>query len=216
MNGSSADYTTGGHTAQMVPLFASGPGAEAFARDDRQLSRRTVAAGDRAAAAESRAEAALRAWSHSGMGHRAGPEPFAAPCPRPSAPRPAAFRGFCSSAARLSWRQRRGHRRWFKGNTHAHSLNSDGDVPVDEVVRWYREPRLPLHVHHRTRVLHRRRAAERIVRGREPVPGDRGAGGDATRGRREPHRRRAPGPRECVRHEPAGHDRSASGTSPAG
>jgi hypothetical protein len=30
---------------------------------------------------------------------------------------------------------------WFKGNTHAHSLNSDGDVPVDEVVRWYREHR---------------------------------------------------------------------------
>ena len=29
--------------------------------------------------------------------------------------------------------------RWFKGNTHAHSLNSDGDVPVDDVVRWYRE-----------------------------------------------------------------------------
>jgi hypothetical protein len=28
--------------------------------------------------------------------------------------------------------------RWFKGNTHAHSLNSDGDVPVDDVVRWYR------------------------------------------------------------------------------
>jgi alkaline phosphatase len=27
----SADYTTGGHTAQMVPLFASGPGAESFA-----------------------------------------------------------------------------------------------------------------------------------------------------------------------------------------
>ena len=26
-----ADYTTDGHTAQMVPLFASGPGAEAFA-----------------------------------------------------------------------------------------------------------------------------------------------------------------------------------------
>ena len=32
-----------------------------------------------------------------------------------------------------------GQGRWFKGNTHAHSLNSDGDVPVDEVVRWYRE-----------------------------------------------------------------------------
>jgi alkaline phosphatase len=25
-----ADYTTGGHTAQMVPLFAAGNGAEAF------------------------------------------------------------------------------------------------------------------------------------------------------------------------------------------
>jgi hypothetical protein len=34
-----------------------------------------------------------------------------------------------------------GQGRWFKGNTHAHSLNSDGDVPVDEVVRWYREHR---------------------------------------------------------------------------
>jgi hypothetical protein len=32
-----------------------------------------------------------------------------------------------------------GQQRWFKGNTHAHSLNSDGDVPVDAVVRWYRE-----------------------------------------------------------------------------
>ncbi len=32
-----------------------------------------------------------------------------------------------------------GQSRWFKGNTHAHSLNSDGDVPVDAVVRWYRE-----------------------------------------------------------------------------
>lgn len=31
--------------------------------------------------------------------------------------------------------------RWFKGNTHAHSLNSDGDVPVSDVVRWYREQR---------------------------------------------------------------------------
>ena len=28
---------------------------------------------------------------------------------------------------------------WFKGNTHTHSLNSDGDSTPDEVVRWYRE-----------------------------------------------------------------------------
>lgn len=30
-------------------------------------------------------------------------------------------------------------RRWFKGNTHTHTLNSDGDSTPDEVVRWYRE-----------------------------------------------------------------------------
>jgi hypothetical protein len=29
--------------------------------------------------------------------------------------------------------------RWFKGNTHQHSLNSDGDSPIDVVLRWYRE-----------------------------------------------------------------------------
>ena len=29
--------------------------------------------------------------------------------------------------------------RWFKGNTHTHTLNSDGDSSPDDVVRWYRE-----------------------------------------------------------------------------
>ena len=29
--------------------------------------------------------------------------------------------------------------RWYRGNTHAHTLNSDGDSPPDDVVRWYRE-----------------------------------------------------------------------------
>jgi hypothetical protein len=28
---------------------------------------------------------------------------------------------------------------WFKGNLHAHTLNSDGDSTPDDVVRWYRE-----------------------------------------------------------------------------
>src|SRR5262249_14839570 len=28
---------------------------------------------------------------------------------------------------------------WFKGNTHTHTLNSDGDSSPDDVVRWYRE-----------------------------------------------------------------------------
>jgi hypothetical protein len=30
---------------------------------------------------------------------------------------------------------------WFKGNTHTHTVNSDGDSTPDEVVRWYREHR---------------------------------------------------------------------------
>ncbi|MGE0359115.1 MAG: CehA/McbA family metallohydrolase [Vicinamibacterales bacterium] len=29
--------------------------------------------------------------------------------------------------------------RWYKGNTHAHTLESDGDSTPDEVTRWYRE-----------------------------------------------------------------------------
>jgi hypothetical protein len=29
--------------------------------------------------------------------------------------------------------------RWYRGNTHTHTLNTDGDSPPDEVVRWYRE-----------------------------------------------------------------------------
>ncbi|MBK9316840.1 MAG: hypothetical protein IPM55_21725 [Acidobacteria bacterium] len=29
--------------------------------------------------------------------------------------------------------------KWYKGNTHTHTLNSDGDSTPDEVARWYRE-----------------------------------------------------------------------------
>lgn len=28
--------------------------------------------------------------------------------------------------------------RWYKGNTHSHTTNSDGDTPPDDVARWYR------------------------------------------------------------------------------
>jgi hypothetical protein len=31
--------------------------------------------------------------------------------------------------------------KWFKGNTHTHSLNSDGDSTPDDLARWYREQR---------------------------------------------------------------------------
>ena len=27
---------------------------------------------------------------------------------------------------------------WFKGNTHTHTINSDGDSSPDDVVKWYR------------------------------------------------------------------------------
>ena len=37
--------------------------------------------------------------------------------------------------------QEAGPLRWFKGNTHTHSLNSDGDSTPDDAVRWYREQR---------------------------------------------------------------------------
>jgi predicted metal-dependent phosphoesterase TrpH len=30
-------------------------------------------------------------------------------------------------------------RRWFKGNLHTHTVNSDGDSAADSVARWYRE-----------------------------------------------------------------------------
>jgi hypothetical protein len=31
--------------------------------------------------------------------------------------------------------------RWYKGNTHTHTVNSDGDSTPDDVVRWYKEHR---------------------------------------------------------------------------
>jgi hypothetical protein len=46
-------------------------------------------------------------------------------------------------AAARSWTTQAGPNpppgRWFKGNTHTHTVNSDGDSTPDEVVRWYRE-----------------------------------------------------------------------------
>ena len=51
-----------------------------------------------------------------------------------------------SSAAALlllaqpAWAQRaREGARWYRGNTHAHTTNSDGNAPPADVVRWYRD-----------------------------------------------------------------------------
>jgi hypothetical protein len=60
--------------------------------------------------------------------------------PRAQYPVPSIIRAMLIIAAIASFTSTaQGQSRWFKGNTHAHSLNSDGDVPVDAVVRWYRE-----------------------------------------------------------------------------
>ena len=32
-----------------------------------------------------------------------------------------------------------GAQHWYRGNTHTHSLNSDGDSPPDSIARWYRD-----------------------------------------------------------------------------
>ena len=44
-----------------------------------------------------------------------------------------------AASAALSAQPRSEQARWFKGTTHTHTLNSDGDSTPDEVVRWYRE-----------------------------------------------------------------------------
>jgi hypothetical protein len=46
-----------------------------------------------------------------------------------------------SSSAHTTAQTTTGAARWFKGNTHTHTLNSDGDSTPDDVVRWYREHR---------------------------------------------------------------------------
>ena len=45
----------------------------------------------------------------------------------------------CASSANPSAAQAPAGLRWFKGNTHTHTLNSDGDSSPDDVARWYRE-----------------------------------------------------------------------------
>ncbi|MFN6964359.1 MAG: CehA/McbA family metallohydrolase [Pyrinomonadaceae bacterium] len=46
----------------------------------------------------------------------------------------------CSIAASVSGQaDRASPPKWFRGNTHTHTLNSDGDSQPADVVRWYRE-----------------------------------------------------------------------------
>jgi hypothetical protein len=51
----------------------------------------------------------------------------------------AAVLGLAAAATAAAPQEPAPRLRWFKGNTHTHTLNSDGDSTPDEVVRWYRE-----------------------------------------------------------------------------
>jgi hypothetical protein len=58
---------------------------------------------------------------------------------------PGRFETICACALAFGWSASAAAQpapdqtRWFKGNTHTHTLNSDGDSSPDDVVRWYRE-----------------------------------------------------------------------------
>jgi hypothetical protein len=50
-----------------------------------------------------------------------------------------AGRGLATAVSRTSAQAAPPSSHWYKGNTHTHTLNSDGDSTPDDVVRWYRE-----------------------------------------------------------------------------
>ncbi len=56
--------------------------------------------------------------------------------------------------------------RWYKGNTHTHTLNSDGDSTPDEVARWYREHGYQFLVLSDHNFLTERRRPQRAASGR--------------------------------------------------
>ena len=80
--------------------------------------------------------------------------------------------------------------RWFKGNTHTHTLNSDGDSTPDEVVRWYREHGYHFLVLTDHNYLTTRRRPQRRARRRGQVPGRSRRRGDEHRQRQGRARQR--------------------------
>ena len=66
--------------------------------------------------------------------------------------------------------------RWFKGNTHTHTLNSDGDSTPDEVVRWYRDHSYHFLVLTDHNFLTDVDGAQRAARRRREVPCHQGRG----------------------------------------
>ena len=69
-----------------------------------------------------------------------------------------------------------GPMRWYKGNTHTHTVNSDGDSTPDDVVRWYREHRYQFLVLTDHNFLTSRGRLERAARRRREIPRRQGRG----------------------------------------
>ena len=65
--------------------------------------------------------------------------------------------------------------RWYKGNTHTHTLESDGDSTPEEVTRWYREHGYQFLVLSDHNVLTRHRRAVAAVRRAGALPARRPA-----------------------------------------
>ena len=80
--------------------------------------------------------------------------------------------------------------RWYKGNTHTHTLNSDGDSTPDDVVRWYREHGYQFLVLTDHNFVTSVAGLNALHGADEQVPGDQGRGGlRSLRGQVAPHQR---------------------------
>ena len=94
--------------------------------------------------------------------------------------------------------------RWYKGNTHTHTLNSDGDSTPDDVVRWYREHGYSFVVLTDHNFLTSTDGAQRVARRRRAVPRRQGRRSDLAFERQGDPRQR---PRRLAQH-----GRAADGT----
>ena len=91
-----------------------------------------------------------------------------------------------SAGSRVELQQTPAAGRWYKGNTHTHTLNSDGDSTPDDVVRWYREHGYQFLVLTDHNFLTSRRRAQRAARRGRAVPRRQRRGSHATRSSGKP------------------------------
>ena len=58
---------------------------------------------------------------------------------------------------------------WFRGNTHAHTVNSSGDAAPDTVARWYRDAKV-FQLVEGANDIHRMLIARQTLRGLQDRP----------------------------------------------